>query len=942
MRRVAFFVFVCTLVFSPLAFAGQQPQNGVACSMPTPPLKSSKPNIFTDQQEQWLGDTQADEYEADYALLPDKDSVELDRIGQKLLAQLPPTTIHYRFRVYEAEDANGFSIAGGYIYVSRKLITDARSEDEVAGVLAHEIGHIYTHQVSITFTRLLKALLNVTSISGREDIEDKLQLLLNAPWKDRANESVDDEEKDELLADRVGIYAMTRAGYAPKAFAENLDRISANKGHTGNFLTDVLGVTSEMNLRVRVAHKITNALPDEGKRQEPGSSPEFKSFQEAVRNTTIHWLVQPRPGLKSFKLEPPMRSTFNQIVFSPNGNYVLAQEDSRIHVLSRSPLKLLFSIDAPRAQPARFSPDSTHVTFHYQTMRVENWEIATGKRESYHELVDYEGCPQTSLSPDGKTFVCLALTPGGVWLKLTDVESGKRFYDNKNFYQASLAVQPWMTVVRYILEPWIGTVTYSQNGRIMVVATGLKAMGYDLGQHKPITLGQGLSRLQDGFMAFVDSDKLVYRCDVDSDQKTGNALYKMCESTFPDGFPINSFKLGEQWMTPVTKGNHVLIGPLRDNAAILVDPSTGKPSAGFKLDAVDIYDNMIASETASGAVAVGDLSGQHMDSVDLPVGPMPANLVASFSPDGHFLAYSGRSRSSIWDLTAQKQVSLMRPFNAVRFDDRDQMCAIYPEAHQKPGKVSQIDLKTGKVTDGAAYDKDQILIGDVLVKIRPMDKFNTTLENTELQVSDPITGARLWSKRFHRETPALVGTDGGALLLLVDLLDQESVDEAAHSGGKLVKASDKKYEWVKHGLLVEALDSRSGEVLRTVELPQAAAEHGSKDRRTASLYGGFLAVHGNSNNTTIYRLSDGQRLGSFYGRAIAGDEKLGLIAATNREQEIMILDAKDGRELSRFTVDHMPRAARFVAEKNALLVLTATQRVYSIDLPKPAQPAAAQ
>ena len=158
MRRVAFFVFVCTLVFSPLAFAGQQPQNGVACSMPTPPLKSSKPNIFTDQQEQWLGDTQADEYEADYALLPDKDSVELDRIGQKLLAQLPPTTIHYRFRVYEAEDANGFSIAGGYIYVSRKLITDARSEDEVAGVLAHEIGHIYTRQVSIALTRQLRAL----------------------------------------------------------------------------------------------------------------------------------------------------------------------------------------------------------------------------------------------------------------------------------------------------------------------------------------------------------------------------------------------------------------------------------------------------------------------------------------------------------------------------------------------------------------------------------------------------------------------------------------------------------------------------------------------------------------------------------------------------------------------------------------------------------------
>jgi hypothetical protein len=101
-------------------------------------------------------------------------------------------------------------------------------------------------------------------------------------------------------------------------------------------------------------------------------------------------------------------------------------------------------------------------------------------------------------------------------------------------------------------------------------------------------------------------------------------------------------------------------------------------------------------------------------------------------------------------------------------------------------------------------------------------------------------------------------------------------------------------------------------------------------------------VHGNSNNSVIYRLSDGQRLGAFYGRAIAGDGKLGLIAATNRDQEVMILDATTGKELKRVIVDHLPRAARFIAGKNALMVLTATQRVYTIDLPTATHPAMAQ
>jgi hypothetical protein len=47
----------------------------------------------------------------------------------------------------------------------------------------------------------------------------------------------------------------------------------------------------------------------------------------------------------------------------------------------------------------------------------------------------------------------------------------------------------------------------------------------------------------------------------------------------------------------------------------------------------------------------------------------------------------------------------------------------------------------------------------------------------------------------------------------------------------------------------------------------------------------------------------------------------------------MILDARNGKELKRVTVDHLPLAARFVPAKSALLVFTANQTVYTIDLP---------
>ena len=97
MRSSAFLVLFC------LAWCcsqGSQAQNGLECSLPLPALSSNKPNIFNDQQEQWLGEAQAAQLEPDYELLPEKDSVELTRIGQKLLAQLPPTVI------YDAATAN--------------------------------------------------------------------------------------------------------------------------------------------------------------------------------------------------------------------------------------------------------------------------------------------------------------------------------------------------------------------------------------------------------------------------------------------------------------------------------------------------------------------------------------------------------------------------------------------------------------------------------------------------------------------------------------------------------------------------------------------------------------------------------------------------------------------------------------------------------------------
>ena len=52
-------------------------------------------------------------------------------------------------KLIDVPTAEAFSIAGGHIYISRKIVAMTRSEDEMAGVLAHEMGHIVAHHAAI-------------------------------------------------------------------------------------------------------------------------------------------------------------------------------------------------------------------------------------------------------------------------------------------------------------------------------------------------------------------------------------------------------------------------------------------------------------------------------------------------------------------------------------------------------------------------------------------------------------------------------------------------------------------------------------------------------------------------------------------------------------------------------------------------------------------------
>jgi len=110
-------------------------------------------NMFSAQQDVEIGQQSAVEAEQQLPMVRDADVENyVNRIGQKLAANAGGPAFQYRFRVVNASDINAFALPGGYIYLNRGIIENARNEGEVAGVLAHEIAHSAlrhgTHQAS--------------------------------------------------------------------------------------------------------------------------------------------------------------------------------------------------------------------------------------------------------------------------------------------------------------------------------------------------------------------------------------------------------------------------------------------------------------------------------------------------------------------------------------------------------------------------------------------------------------------------------------------------------------------------------------------------------------------------------------------------------------------------------------------------------------------------
>ncbi|TAL74834.1 MAG: M48 family peptidase [Rhodanobacter sp.] len=238
--------FLAAALAASLAFAA-----GAQDNVRLPDLGSSANALISPQEARDYGASMLRQMRAlgmvvDDPLLDDY----INDLGFHLAAASAKPRDHFQFFVVKDNQINAFAAPGGYIAVNSGLIAITRDEDELAGVIAHEIGHITQSHLQRAFEASKKdaplmalVLLGAIAAGAGNKSGDAPMAVLAGGQGLLAQKQINFTRKDEIEADRAGIQTLANAGFNPDAMADFFqhmeDVLSAGAGgQAPSFLQD--------------------------------------------------------------------------------------------------------------------------------------------------------------------------------------------------------------------------------------------------------------------------------------------------------------------------------------------------------------------------------------------------------------------------------------------------------------------------------------------------------------------------------------------------------------------------------------------------------------------------------------------------------------------------------------------------------------------------------
>ena len=360
-RRWLAVCLTCCLV------AGQGLAVGTAPELPDP----GDPPMSREQQSQ-LGLQAAAEVYKQMPVLPDssRQTQYIQKLGKRLVATIPPDhSWPFQFHVIAQKEINAFALPGGSMFVNIGTIQAADNEAELAGVMAHEMAHVYMQHSA-------KQQEKASLLGGLAGIVGGMAGRMGGAWGTLAQGGIQFgagtlmlkySRGDEAQADAVGAIILSKANYNPMALADFFEKIEAQGSSGPQFLSDH---PNPGNRRTAIQQEIANWPA----RKYGRDNPEFANVRKDALSVHAYTAQEIADGAKSGQWVAENQK--NGAVFSgaTSGGSAIAGTARQANVESMP------AVSITDVQPSSIFQQTELSTMNI--LRPENWEVIQGQKDS--------------------------------------------------------------------------------------------------------------------------------------------------------------------------------------------------------------------------------------------------------------------------------------------------------------------------------------------------------------------------------------------------------------------------------------------------------------------------------------------------------------------------------------------------------------------------------
>ena len=368
-------------------------------------------NFFSLQQDIEIGSESAKEAEQSLPLVRD---VAVDAyfrtVAQRLVQNPSLPALRYRFRIVNSKEVNSLGFPGGAIYIYRGLLQIASSDDEVAAIVAHEIGHVASRHGTAQLTRQLivqapfEIAAGLTTTDAWKEQLSKLGIPLgaDAPFLRYSRDQ-------ELEAGLMAVRLMTEARFDPNAFRTILEKVNEIRtGETPRAPAFLFNHPQSETIAPEIGEEIDHIVTT----HRPARSQEFRSFQTGLQRLSY-------PTAKTTVADPPP-DAISKIYTHPQDFYRLGYPDGWIVTRTGPNGAIIAPVDG--VQSSRNGDDVSHgVMFDLFDIAVPDRSLTL--EQATNRLIVF--LRQRNLKP-GETTSSLRIVPGAQVQMLVSDEPGVR------------------------------------------------------------------------------------------------------------------------------------------------------------------------------------------------------------------------------------------------------------------------------------------------------------------------------------------------------------------------------------------------------------------------------------------------------------------------------------------------------------------------------------